>query len=616
MFQATEGPASPENGWATLKSILPYIWPRNNIGFRMRVVLALMSLALAKVATVLVPFVYKAVVDGLDAGEGGLFLLAAPIFLVVAYGMARVLRSAFEQARDAIFTRVGQRAIRQLSLKTFQHVHNLSLRFHITRRTGGLGRVIERGTKGLDFLLRFLLFAIFPIILEIIMVCIIFFAAFGWSHALVTIGMVAFYVAFTYIVTERRMAYRRELNERDTEANTKAVDSMLNYETVKYFSNEEMEARRYDSAMAGYERAGVKISLSLAFLNFGQTVIMNIGLVAIMIMTALGVQNGSLTLGDFVMANAFLIQLFMPLNFLGTVFREVRQSLVDMEKMFDLLDVDPEVMDKPGAPELATGPGEVRFDNVSFAYEAERPILKDVSFAIPAGNTVAVVGPSGAGKSTLSRILFRFYEIQSGSVTMDGQNIADIRQDSLRRAIGIVPQDTVLFNDTIAYNVRYGRPTATEDEVREGARLAQIDKLIADLPDGYDTIVGERGLKLSGGEKQRVAIARTILKDPRILILDEATSALDTETEKGIQEALGAVSSGRTTLIIAHRLSTVIDADEILVLEAGRIAERGRHRELLDAGGRYAEMWRKQQEAVEASEKLRDADVAGLVAAE
>ncbi|MCP1335615.1 ABC transporter ATP-binding protein/permease [Hyphomicrobiales bacterium FT118] len=591
-----------------VRDVLPYLWPKDDPGLRARVVLSLVSLALAKALTVVVPYFYKGAVDALDTGTGtALGIAAAPVFMILAYAVARILNQAFAQARDAIFARVGQRALRRLALRTFRHVHSLSLRFHLTRRTGGLSRIIERGTKGVDFLLRFMLFSVIPTLIEIGLVVAVFWVHFGGLYAVVLLVTVALYVVFTYVVNEWRARFRRQLNETDTDANTKAVDSLLNYETVKYFGNEEREAARYDRAMAGYEEAAVRTQMSLAALNLGQGAIIAVGLAIIMLMVASGVQEGRFTIGDFVLANTFLIQLYMPLNFLGTVFREIKQSLIDMETMFTLLGEPVEVVDRPDARTFTPGPGEVRFEGVSFAYDPDRPILKDVSFTIPAGRTVALVGPSGGGKSTIARLLFRFYDTGAGCIAIDGQDIREVTQASLRAGLGVVPQDTVLFNDTIGYNIRYGRLDATDAEVEAAAAQAQIHDFVSRLPKGYATEVGERGLKLSGGEKQRVAIARTILKDPCVLILDEATSALDVDTEREIQSALGAVSRGRTTLVIAHRLSTVVDADEILVIADGRIEERGTHAALLARKGRYAAMWSRQRAAAEARAVLAEA---------
>lgn len=592
----------------TLMSIAPLLWPKGRLDLRLRVVAALLALIVSKAITVYVPFLYKYAVDALSPKAGSSAVVFVPLALLIAYGVGRVLMVAFAQIRDGIFAEVGQNAVRELALRTFRHLHALSLRFHLERRTGGLSRVIERGTKGVDFLLRFSLFNIIPTIIELVLVSVIFAYAFNIWYAVVTFTMVVIYIVFTFAITEWRTRFRREMNDLDTEANTKAVDSLLNYETVKYFGNEEHEARRFDRSMAGYEKAAVKTTTSLSWLNFGQTLIFTIGLTVLMIMAAYDIAAGVMTIGAFVMVNAYLIQLYQPLNMLGTVYREIRQALIDMETMFDLIEVPAEIVDMPNAPPLATTGGEIVFENVSFSYDKDRSILKDVSFRVPAGHTLAIVGPSGAGKSTISRILYRFYDIAQGRVLIDGQDIRNVTQASLRAAIGMVPQDTVLFNDTIRYNIRYGKPSATDAEVEAAAAHAQIGDFIASLPKGYDTMVGERGLKLSGGEKQRVAIARTILKNPPILLLDEATSALDTHTEKEIQQALKGISKNRTTLIIAHRLSTVVDADEIIVLDKGHIAERGKHDELLARNGKYAAMWNRQREADAAREKLKQTE--------
>jgi ATP-binding cassette subfamily B protein len=597
----------------TIRTLLPYLWPKGEPALRVRVVIALVFLAAAKIVNVYVPFFYKDAVDRLSHTPGQA-LIAAPVGLIVAYVMGRVMVSAFGEMRDALFVRVGQRALRTVALKTFRHLHALSLRFHLERRTGGLSRVIERGTKGIDFLLNFTLFNILPTLLEIALVCGVMLIKFNLLYAAITLGVVGGYIAFTVLVTEWRIKFRREMNRQDTDANTKAVDSLLNFETVKYFGNEPHEAARFDQAMARYERAAVDSKVSLALLNIGQSAMISLGLGVIMVLTARGVVAGSLTVGDFVLANALLIQLYLPLGFLGFVYREIRQALVDMETMFRLLEVGAEVVDTPGAVDLQVKGGALAFEHVSFHYEPNREILKDVSFAVPPGATVAIVGASGAGKSTISRLLFRFYDVNEGRILIDGQDIRRVTQKSLRAAIGVVPQDTVLFNDTIRYNIRYGRPEASDAEIEEAARLAAIHDFIISLPDGYDSMVGERGLKLSGGEKQRVAIARTILKDPPILLLDEATSALDSHTEQEIQAALNRVSANRTTLMIAHRLSTVVEADEILVMEAGRIVERGRHGELVaKSAGVYAAMWRRQQEAEDARHKLETLDAGLLV---
>ena len=596
----TGGAPSSRNAVQTLANMLPRLWPKGRADLRARVVFAMLALVAAKGITVYVPFLYKRAVDALSPETVAAAAVIVPVMLIVGYGVGRILMIALAQLRDAVFAKVGQNAVRELAVETFRHLHALSLRFHLERRTGGLSRVIERGTKGIDFLLRFSLFNIVPTIIELVLVCIILAYAFDIRYSVVTAATVIVYMAFTFAVTEWRTRFRREMNDLDTEANTKAVDSLLNYETVKYFGNEEHETRRFDRSMTGYERAAIRTATSLSLLNTGQTLIFSTGLTVLMLMAANGIAQGALTVGSFVMINTYLIQLYQPLNLLGTVYREIRQALIDMETMFDLLQVPAEIMDKPGAPALEVSGGEIVFDDVKFYYDSDRRILDGVSFHLPPGKTLAIVGPSGAGKSTIARILFRFYDISEGAVRIDGQDIRDIRQDSLRAAIGMVPQDTVLFNDTIRYNIRYGRPDATDEEVREAAELAQIGRFIESLPQGYETRVGERGLKLSGGEKQRVAIARTILKDPPILLLDEATSALDTHTEKEIQTALKGISRNRTTLVIAHRLSTVVDADEILVLDRGRVVERGRHEDLLARDGAYAAMWNRQRVSEEA----------------
>ncbi|HUC62703.1 MAG TPA: ABC transporter ATP-binding protein/permease [Alphaproteobacteria bacterium] len=589
---------------ATALTLLPYLWPRQ-WEMRVRVVGALLLLLAAQLCKVVVPILYKKAIDSLGASASGHLSTAAiaaagvPVAIILAYGLARVLSQAFGELRDAVFIKVAARAIREIALQTFDHLHRLSLRFHLDRRTGGLARSIERGTSAIQELLSTAIFNILPTIVEIALVTGILWSLFDVWFALVTFVTIVGYIAFTLYVTEWRTKYRREMNDTDSEANTKAVDSLLNYETVKYFGNEGHEARRYDKSLARYEKALIRSEVTLSLLNVGQGAIIAGGLAAIMLMAGQGVVAGRMTIGDFVLVNTYLIQLYIPLNFLGFVYRQVRQSLIDMEELFGLMKIHAEIADAPDAKPLAISGGEIRFDRVSFGYDARRPILKDVSFAVPPGKTVAIVGPSGAGKSTVSRLLFRFYETSAGRVLIDGQNIMGVTQASLRAAIGIVPQDTVLFNDTIYYNIAYSRPDARRDEIEEAARLARIDGFIRALPDGYETMVGERGLKLSGGEKQRVAIARTILKRPRILLFDEATSALDSKTEQEIQASLREVSAERTTLVIAHRLSTVVDADEILVLEEGRIVERGRHADLLRRQGKYAAMWARQQEAAE-----------------
>ncbi len=602
------GPASGDTA-AELRSLarlFPYLWPRNAPELRLRVVLALVFLALAKLINVGVPVLYKRAVDALTPGVAA--AVVVPVMLVVAYGVARVLAQVFGELRDAVFAKVGQRAVRQIALRTFRHLHALSLRFHLERQTGGLSRAIERGVRGMDFLLSYMLFSAIPTVLEIALVAGILWYNFDWTFAAVTLVTVVLYVIFTFAITDWRVRFRREMNDRDSEANTKAIDSLLNFETVKYFANEEHEAGRFDLALQAYEKAAVKSQTTLALLNVGQGIIIAIGLVAVMLLAASGVAAGLLTVGAFVMVNAYLVQLYMPLNFLGVVYRNIKQSLIDLESMFRLLDVNAEVTDRPGAEPLVMSRGEIVFDHVSFRYDERRPILEDVSFRVPPGGTVAIVGSSGAGKSTISRLLFRFYDVDEGRILIDGQDIRDVTQESLRRAIGVVPQDTVLFNDSIRYNIAYGRPGADTSAIEEAARLAHIHEFVAKLPDGYKTQVGERGLKLSGGEKQRVAIARVVLKAPSILVFDEATSALDTKTEREIQKNLEEVSHDRTTLMIAHRLSTVIHADEILVLEQGRVVERGNHAALLAKGGLYAAMWARQQEAARAAELADVAD--------
>jgi ABC-type transport system involved in Fe-S cluster assembly fused permease/ATPase subunit len=598
-----------------LRELLPYVWPAGRPDLRLRVVMALAALVLAKVITLAVPVAYKTAVDlltGQASGEqirdlSALGLAAVPAFLIVAYGVGRVLMVLFAQFRDVWFTVVAQNAVRALANKTFRHLHALSLRFHLERRTGGLSRVIERGVNGVDTIVRMAVLNSIPTAVELAMISALVAWYFGWIYVVVVLVTVALYVWFTFWASERRIAIRRDMNESDTEAHSKAVDSLLNYETVKYFGNEELEARRFDSSMARYERAAIRTYTSLGLLNSGQAVIFTAGMVACMLLAARDVTQGALTVGDFVMINAILIQLYLPLNFMGMVYREIKQGLIDIETMFALLHERPEIVDRPGARPLRVTKGEITFDNVSFAYDPERPILKNVSFTVPAGRMVAIVGPSGAGKSTISRILFRFYELTGGRVLIDGQDIRDVTQSSLRAAIGMVPQDTVLFNDTIEYNIRYGKPEATPAEVREAARLAQIHDFIMSLPQGYESLVGERGLKLSGGEKQRVAIARTILKAPPILMLDEATSALDSHTEREIQDALERVARERTSLVIAHRLSTVVHADNIIVLDQGEIVEQGTHPALLAKGGLYAGLWARQREADEARERLAHA---------
>ena len=604
----------------TLKVLFPYIWPHDRADLRRRIYLALAILVLAKLVTILVPYSYKWATDSLtgelNAPASVPAWLLVPLMLVVAYGVGRLLTVGFNELRNGLFAKVGQHAVRQLANETFGHVHRLSLRFHLQRRTGGLSRVIERGTRGIEVIIRFLILTAVPTLLEFVLMVAIVTYQFDWTYSSVVIIVVIAFVWFTKVASDWRIAIRRAMNDADTESTTKSVDALLNYETVKYFNNEDVEARRFDKAMAKYERAATQTFTSLAWLNFGQTFIFTVGLVICMVLSARAVEAGTQTLGDFVMINAILLQLWQPLNFLGFVYREIKQGLVDVETMFDLLRQNPEITDAPHAAPLTVTGGAIRFDNVRFSYDPNRPILKGISFQVPAGKRVALVGPSGAGKSTVSRLLYRFYDVTDGAITIDGQDVREVTQGSLREQIGMVPQDTVLFNDTIAYNIRYGRTSARDEEVRKAAEMAQIAGFIDDLPDGFQTPVGERGLKLSGGEKQRVAIARTLLKAPPILILDEATSALDTQTEKDIQTALDLVAKNRTTLVIAHRLSTVVDADEIIVLKAGEIAERGTHERLLGLGGLYATMWQRQREASEAEQHLAQAragDAQGLI---
>src|SRR3954451_5181703 len=609
---------SPEKATliGTLVHLWPYIWPGDRADLKMRVVWSMVLLLVAKLATLSVPFTFKWAIDALTGADSApvqssnwpLWLIASPLIMTFSYGAVRVLMAVLTQWRDGLFARVAMHAVRKLAYRTFVHMHELSLRFHLERKTGGLTRGLERGRTGIEVIVRMVILQLIPTIVEVSLLMAVLLWQFDWRYVLVTAITVVIYMYYTYIATEWRIEIRRKMNDSDTEANTKAIDSLLNYETVKYFGAEEREASRYDRSMERYERNSVKTYTSLAVLNTGQAVIFTAGLTATMLMCALGVRNGTNTVGDFVMVNAMMIQLYMPLNFMGMVYREIKQAIIDIEKMFGVLSRDPEIKDSPGATPLLVTSGNVRFDDVRFAYEPDRPILKGLSFEVPAGKTVAIVGPSGAGKSTISRLLFRLYDVSGGKILIDGQDIRDVTQASLRASIGMVPQDTVLFNDTIRYNIRYGRWDATDAEVEEAARLAQIDNFIRMSPKGYETEVGERGLKLSGGEKQRVAIARTILKGPPILLLDEATSALDSHTEKEIQDALERVSKNRTTLVIAHRLSTIIAADEIIVLDKGAIAERGTHRELLAANGLYASMWNRQREAEEAREKLARAE--------
>lgn len=599
----------------TLLALWPYIWPAERDDLKGRVMLALVLLLGAKLATVLMPFTFKWATDALTAaGTTGVdattlaWIASAPIALTIAYGGSRILMAVLTQLRDGLFAKVAMHAVRRLAILTFEHMHRLSLRFHLERKTGGLTRVLERGRNGIEIIVRMVLLQLVPTVVEFALIVGVLLWVFDWRYVATIVATVALYMWYTYIATEWRIGIRRKMNDSDNDANTKAIDSLLNYETVKYFDAEAREARRYDRSMARYEEASVKAYTSLAVLNAGQAIIFTIGLTVVMAMCAIGVQGGTHTIGDFVMINAMMIQLYQPLNFMGMVYREIKQAVIDIEQMFRILKRETEVADAPGARPLAVKAGAIRFEDVRFAYEPSRPILEGLSFEVPAGKTVAIVGPSGAGKSTISRLLYRFYDVTGGRITIDGQDVRAVTQGSLRSAIGMVPQDTVLFNDTIRYNIRYGRWEATDAEVEEAARLAQIDGFIRMAPKGYETEVGERGLKLSGGEKQRVAIARTILKGPPILLLDEATSALDSHTEKEIQDALQQVSKNRTTLVIAHRLSTIVGADEIIVLDKGRIVERGTHAALLEAGGLYASMWNRQREADEAREKLAQVD--------
>lgn len=614
---STKSGISADSGslWQTFVTLWPYMWPDDRPDLKRRVLYATMFMVVGKIVTVLVPYLYKLATDALtgelasDLSEKYLVPLAllTPVMLVVAYNIGRVLVIALNQLRDALFASVGQFAVRRLSTIVFRHLHALSLRYHLQRRTGGLSRVIERGTKGIEAIVRFSILNGIPTVLEFALMAVVIWYWFDFRYVVIVVVMVVAYIWFTVKASDWRISIRRDMNNNDTEANSKAIDSLLNFETVKYFGNEQLEADRFGESMARYEIAATKVWTSLSWLNFGQAVIMSFGMVACMILSVIAVQDGTQTLGDFVMINALLMQLFLPLNFIGFIYREIRQGFADLEEMFNLMGVDQEIQDKPNAPKMTVENGEIEFKNVRFHYDEERKILKDVSFKVPAGKTVAIVGPSGAGKSTISRLLFRFYDVVDGAITVDGQDLRNVQQASLRSNVGMVPQDTVLFNETIAYNIRYGRPDATDEEVEAAAEMAQIGDFIRALPDGFKTEVGERGLKLSGGEKQRVAIARTLLKAPPILILDEATSALDTQTEREIQTALDEVSRDRTTVVIAHRLSTVVSADEILVLRSGEVIERGTHKALLRKKGLYAEMWNRQREATEAEDKLRAA---------
>jgi ABC-type transport system involved in Fe-S cluster assembly fused permease/ATPase subunit len=613
-------PAEQATLIGTLLHLWPYIWPGDRDDLKMRVVWSVVLLLVAKLATLSVPFTFKWAIDALTGADTApvqssnwaLWLIASPLIMTLSYGGLRVLMAVLTQWRDGIFARVAMHAVRKLAYLTFIHMHELSLRFHLERKTGGLTRVLERGRLGIEVIVRMVILQLAPTIVEVSLLMAVLLWKFDWRYVLVTMITVVLFMYYTYIATEWRIEIRRKMNDSDTEANTKAIDSLLNYETVKYFTAEEREASRYDRSMERYEQASVKTYTSLAVLNTGQAIIFTAGLTATMLMCAIGIRNGHNTVGDFVMINAMMIQLYQPLNFMGMVYREIKQAIIDIEKMFNVLSRNPEIKDDPGAKPLMVTSGIVRFEDVRFAYDPERPILQGVSFEVPAGKTVAIVGPSGAGKSTISRLLFRLYDVTSGKILIDGQDIRNVTQASLRASIGMVPQDTVLFNDTIRYNIRYGRWDATDAEVEQAAQLAQIDPFIRMSPKGYETQVGERGLKLSGGEKQRVAIARTVLKAPPILVLDEATSALDSHTEHEIQEALERVSRNRTSLVIAHRLSTIVGADEIIVLDQGLVAERGSHSQLLASGGLYASMWNRQREAQEAREMLaRIADEGG-----
>ena len=610
--QAQDNTAQRATLIGTLVHLWPYIWPGDRADLKMRVVWSIVLLLVAKLATLSVPFTFKWAVDALTGADTApvqssnwaLWLIASPLIMTLSYGTVRVLMAVLTQWRDGIFAKVAMHAVRKLAYRTFVHMHELSLRFHLERKTGGLTRVLERGRLGIEVIVRMVILQLVPTIVEVTLIIGVLLWQFDWRYVLATMITVVVYMYYTYVATEWRIEIRRRMNDSDTEANTKAIDSLLNYETVKYFSAEQREATRYDRSMERYERASVKTYTSLALLNTGQAIIFTAGLTATMLMCAIGVRSGKNTVGDFVMVNAMMIQLYQPLNFMGMVYREIKQAIIDIEKMFGVLSRNPDVKDVPGARPLIVTTGNIRFNDVRFSYDPERQILKGLSFEVPAGKTVAIVGPSGAGKSTISRLLFRLYDVSGGQILIDGQDIRNVTQASLRASIGMVPQDTVLFNDTIRYNIRYGRWDATDAEVEEAAQMAQIDGFIKMSPKGYETEVGERGLKLSGGEKQRVAIARTVLKGPPILLLDEATSALDSHTEQEIQDALEKVSRNRTSLVIAHRLSTIVGADDIIVLDQGRIAERGTHTRLLAANGLYASMWNRQREAQEARERL------------
>ena len=614
--QSSTGRSAPRSSQLRVaKALAPYIWPSDRPDLQLTVALSLVLMLVAKLVTVAMPFTFKWATDALVAATGGSvpstqtlgWLVGAPVAATLLYGATRIAMTLLVQVREGMFAKVAMHAVRKLALGTFEHMHRLSLRFHLERKTGGLTRVLERGRLGIENITRMTLMTFVPTVVEFALVLGVLFVEFDWRYAAVVAAMIACYLWFTVSATDWRIKIRRTMNESDADANTKAIDSLLNYETVKYFGAEQREAARYDRSIAAYQEASIKSYVSLAVLNTGQAVVFTLALTACMAMAVLDVLAGAKTVGHFVMVNALMLQLFIPLNFMGMVYREIKQSLTDIERMMDVLSEAPEVADRPGAKPLVVGGGTIRFEDVRFFYDPERLILDGLSFEVPAGRMVAIVGPSGAGKSTLSRILLRFYDVAGGRVTIDGQDIRDVTQASLRAAIGVVPQDTVLFNDTILYNIRYGRPDATDEEVEAAARMAQIDGFIRALPEGYRTMVGERGLKLSGGEKQRVAIARTILKGPPILLLDEATSALDSHTEKEIQDALDEVSRNRTTLVIAHRLSTIVNADSILVLDQGRLVEQGTHSELIARGGLYASLWNRQRQAERAREELAEA---------
>lgn len=600
-------PQAPASSLHTLSQVAPYLWPDGEAWIKRRVILALAALCVAKAVAVGTPYLYKAAVDALagEAPDPAWMLGIGAMGLTFAYGAARLMSAGFQELRDAIFASVAQRALRRLALRTFRHVHALSLSYHVSRKTGGLARIIERGVKGIEFLLRFLLFSVIPLSLELLMISFVLWAFLDVRYLLVVISVIIVYVAFTFQVTQWRLKLRKQMNDHDTDANQKAVDSLLNFETVKYFGADRREAERYDGAMAGYERAALRTASSLALLNIGQSLLLTVALVSVMAMAVADIGAGKLTVGDFVMVNAYMIQITMPLSFLGTVYREIRQSLVDMGEMFGLLEREPDVRDRPGAARLEVAGGAVEFDGVGFGYESGRAILRGFDVSVPAGTSLAIVGRSGSGKSTVGRLLFRFYDVDSGALRIDGQDVRDVTQESLRDAIGVVPQDTVLFNETIGYNIAYGADGATQEQVEAAAQAARLGDFVAGLPQGYRTVVGERGLKLSGGERQRVGIARALLKNPPILLLDEATSALDTETERGIQQALAQAGKGRTVIVIAHRLSTVAQCDRIVVLEDGGVAESGSHDELLALGGRYAELWSRQAAEREEREARR-----------